>query len=103
MPIVRRSKIRKDLFGENDLDLSRSYHNLGVAYFAKGNYDCCCRKFESGVKLIRKSNKNQTLVAQTYQELGIVSLNSGDLSKGLEYQASCRRHIWKTMKKISSF
>ena len=78
-------KVRKSLFGEKDLDLSRSYHNLGVAYFEKGNFEAAVENLRIAIT-IRKAHDKPVLLAQTYQELGIVSLNSGDYSKGLEYQ-----------------
>ena len=86
-------EIRAQLFGEMDLDLSRSYHNLGVAYFAKNNYDAAIDHLRTALS-IRKDGGNPVLMAQTYQELGIVCLSSGDFNKGLEYQGSALS-IWR--------
>ena len=75
---------RRKALGEKHLDLSRSYHNLGVALKEKGNFQAAIRNLFEAVN-IRREHEAPGLLATSYQELGIVHGREGDYAKSIEY------------------
>jgi CHAT domain-containing protein/Flp pilus assembly protein TadD len=77
-------RVRKDALGLQSADLSRSYHNLGVALKEKGNFRTAIDQLLKAV-LIRRQLEDKSHLATSYQELGIVYAREGDYDYALEY------------------
>ena len=83
--------VRRAALGDGSPELSRSIHNLGVAFKEKGNFQSAIQYLLQAAKLRRELSTNTSLLATTYQELGIVYSREGDYPHSLEYfQAALR-------------
>ncbi|MEM7106256.1 MAG: tetratricopeptide repeat protein, partial [Bacteroidota bacterium] len=77
-------EIRKAVLESPHIDIGRTYHNLGLNYKYLSQHKLAQDHFLSAIS-IRKQLENQSHLADSYQELGVVLENIGDYQDAISY------------------
>ena len=85
--LERTIKNEKLYLGENNLEISRSYLNLGATYYLRGDYDLALEYPLKSLNIrLSVLGDNNLLVAENYNNIGNVYKEKGEYDKALEYQ-----------------
>ena len=77
------------LFGQDDLNVARTYNNMAVVYKNKGDYDKALEYYTSALTIKKaKHGDNHPSVANTLNNMANVYDDQGDYDKALEYYTS---------------
>jgi CHAT domain-containing protein/Tfp pilus assembly protein PilF len=84
-------------FGENNNEVAKSYHNIGILYFEKADHDNAIKAFEKSLSIkLELSGEENIDAAASYHNIGIFYYRKGDYYTALEYNEkslSIRRRI----------
>ncbi len=78
--------IKKNIIGENTIDVASCYNNIGAVYTVKSEYDLAIKNYLNALKIKKEllGEKNSN-VATTYGNIGIAYSYKGEDDLALEY------------------